>query len=151
MGARRTTAPLDGISPAERRYKPRRLLRTAVAAAAALWGAVLVLLVRDPSSDPRSVLGAALFATFFLAFSFVYAATWIAVTGEGIVASTPFRRRPVPFEDIVEIRVIDGLAGRVYAVFTRRGLVHFTSLFARHRELFELLLDRAALGPRASM
>jgi hypothetical protein len=56
----------------------------------------------------------------------------------------------VPFEDILQIVVRDGLGGRVYAVFTRRGLVQFTSLTARHRELFETLLERAALSPRSA-
>ena len=96
----------------------------------------------------RALAGATAFAAFFIAFSFVYGRTWIAVTPEGIVAATPFRVRPVAFDDILEIVVQDGLAGRVYAVFTRRGLVQFTSLFARHRELFELLQERAGLQPR---
>ena len=44
--------------------------------------------------------------------------------------------------------VRDGLGGRVYAVFTRRGIVQFTSLFGRHRELFETLIERSELAPR---
>jgi hypothetical protein len=67
------------------------------------------------------------------------------VTPDGIVAATALRRRPVRFEEILEIVVQDGLGGRVYAVLTRRGLVRFTSLFARHAELFETLLERAGL------
>ncbi|BDG06175.1 hypothetical protein [Anaeromyxobacter oryzae] len=133
-----------------RTFRTRLLLRLAVGAAAALWAGVLGLVVGLPGAEPQTVLGAAGFVAFFLAFSFVYGRTWIAVLPEGIVAATPFRIRPVRFEDIVEIVVQDGLAGRVYAVFTRRGTVQFTSLFAHHRELFELLLERAQLTPRST-
>ncbi len=127
-------------------FRTRLPLRIAVGLAAAFWGAVLVLLVRLPGAEPRSLAGAAAFAAFFLAFTVVYGRTSITVTDEGIVAATPFRRRPVRFDDILRIVVQDGLGGRVYAVVTRRGLVRFTSLFARHRELFELLLERAHLA-----
>ncbi|MFY3745188.1 hypothetical protein ACOQFB_14840 [Anaeromyxobacter sp. Red801] len=133
---------------AARTYRTRLPLRIAVAAAAALWAGVLVVLLAAPGSEARSVLSAGAFVAFFLAFTFVYRKTWIAVTPDGIVAATPLRIRPVRFDEIVEIVVQDGLAGRVYAVFTRRGLVQFTSLFARHRELFELLLERAQLQRR---
>jgi hypothetical protein len=131
-----------------RTYKTRLPLRIAVAAAAVFWAAVLIVLLGAPGAEPRAVLSATAFVTFFVAFSFVYGRTSITVMPDGIVAATPFRRRPVRFEDILEIVVRDGLGGRVYAVVTRRGLVHFTSLFSRHRELFELLLDRAELKPR---
>jgi hypothetical protein len=129
-------------------YRTRLPLRIAVGLAAAFWAGVLLVLVRAPGADARAVGSASAFLAFFLAFSVVYGWTSITVTSEGIVAASPFRRRPVRFEEILEIVVQDGLAGRVYAVFTRRGLVQFTSLFARHRELFEVLLDRAGLQPR---
>jgi len=35
----------------------------------------------------------------------------------------------------------------VYAVRLRGQLVHFTSFFAQHRRLMELLVDRAGLAP----
>jgi hypothetical protein len=132
----------------ERTYRTRPSLRIAVGAAGAFWAGTLVVLLRAPEAPPQAVLGAAAFASFFLACSIVYAGSSITVTGEGIVAASPLRRRPVPFDDILEIVVRDGLGGRVYAIFTRRGLVQFTSLFGRHRELFETLLERSGLGPR---
>jgi len=131
-------------------YKTRLPVRLAVGFAGVLWTAVLVVLLLTPGAEAHAILGAAAFVAFFAGFTFVYVRTSITVTAEGIVASSPLRgRRPVPFQDIVEIVVEDGLVGRVYAVFTRGGLVHFTSLFARHRELFELLRERAELVPRA--
>ena len=129
-------------------YRTRLPLRIAVALATAFWGSVLLLLLRLPGADFRSLAGAAAFATFFACFTLVYGRTSITVTRDGIVAATPFRRRPVRFEDILQIVVQDGLGGRVYAVLTRRGPVRFTSLFARHRELFETLLERARLAPQ---
>ncbi len=131
-----------------RTYRMRLSLRVAVALAAAFWAAVAVALLRAPGAPAAAVLGAAAFAAFFVASSVVYGRSSITVTRDGIVAASPLRRRPVAFDEILEIIVRDGLGGRVYAVFTRRGLVQFTSLFARHRELFETLLERSALSPR---
>ena len=131
---------------AARTYRTRLALRIAVASAATFWAAVLAVLVRIPATEAQAVLGAAAFTAFFASFSFVYGRTSITVTTDGIVAATPFRVRPVRFEEILRVTVQDGLAGRVYAVVTRRGLVQFTSLFARHRELFETILERARLA-----
>ena len=64
----------------------------------------------------------------------------------GLVAASPFRVRPVPFEDIERIVVRDGPAGRLYAVVTRRGLIRFSSLLDHHRELFEVLREQAGLA-----
>jgi hypothetical protein len=131
-----------------RTYRTRLSLRLAVALAAAFWAGMLTVLVRAPGTPASAVVGAAGFALFFVASYVLYARSSITVTPDGIVAASPLRRRPVPFDEIVEIVVRDGLGGRVYAVFTRRGLVQFTSLFGRHRELFETLLERSSLAPR---
>lgn len=133
---------------AARIYRTLLPLRIAVAVATAFWAGVLVTLVRMGASDLRTLFTAGGFVAFFLVFTVVYGRTSITVTRDGIVAASPFRRRPVPFEEILEVVVEDQLLGRVYAVVTRRGLVHFTSLFARHRELFETLLERAQLQRR---
>ncbi len=133
---------------AARIYKTRLPLRIAVATAGTFWFGVLVVLLGAPGAEPRAVLGATLFLAFFAVFTVLYARTSITVTDDGIVAATPFSRRPVRYEEIREIIVQDGLGGRVYALFTQRGRVQFTSLFARHRELFELLLERADLSPQ---
>lgn len=133
-----------------RTYRMRLSLRVAVALAAAFWAAVAIALLRAPGTPPAAVLASAAFAAFFVVSSVVYARSAITVTRDGIVAASPLRRRPVPFDDILQIVVRDGLGGRVYAVFTRRGLVQFTSLFARHRELFETLLDRSELSARSA-
>ena len=130
-------------------YRTRLPVRLAVGIAGLFWAAVLTALLLSPGAEPRAILGAGAFVAFFAGFTFVYLRSSITVTGEGIVSATAFRRRPVRFQDIVEIVVQDGLGGRVYAVFTRAGMVQFTSLYARHRELFELLRERADLERRA--
>ncbi len=123
-------------------------LRLAVVAAAGFWAAAFAVLLRAPGTSAGLVFGAAALVAFFLGSAIVYGRTSITVTGEGIVAATPVRRRPVRYDEIVRVVVRDGMGGRVYAVLTRRGPVHFTSMLARHRELFELILERAALEPR---
>jgi hypothetical protein len=131
-----------------RTFRTRLALRVAVLLAAALWGGVLVVLLGAPAAaEPQAVLGAAAFLAFFAGFSFAYGRTWIAITPGGVVAATPFHVRPVPFGDIQRIVVRDGLAGRAYAVVTRRGLIHFSSILEHHRELFETLLQRTGLSP----
>jgi hypothetical protein len=133
-----------------RTYRTRPALRLAVALAGAFWGVTFAVLVRAPGVPASAALAAAAFAALFASAYALYARWSITVTRDGIVAASPLRRRAVPFDDILQIVVRDGLGGRVYAVFTRRGLVQFTSLFARHRELFETLLERAALSPRVA-
>lgn len=135
------------VEPA-RTYRTWLALRIACVLAALFWAGMSVAVLRAPGAGLGAALTAAGFSTFFLASYLLYARTWIAVGSSGIVASSPLRRRPVPFEDILQIVVRDGLAGRVYAVFTRRGLVQFTSLTARHRELFETLVERSRLTAR---
>ena len=129
-------------------YRVRLPLRIAVVLAACVWAAALLLLLRTPGADGRLVLGSAALALFFAASAIVYGRTSITVTPEGIVATSAFRRRPVAWDDILQVVVREGLGGREYAVMTRRGPVHFTSLIARHRDLFELLLERVGPGAR---
>jgi hypothetical protein len=130
-----------------RKFRTRLPLRIAVLLAATLWAGVLAALLQAPAAaEPQAVLGAAAFLLFFAGFSFAYGRTWIAVTPGGLVSATPFHVRPVPFGEIERIVVRDGLAGRAYAVVTRRGQVRFTSLLEHHGELFETLLERTGLS-----
>jgi hypothetical protein len=131
-----------------RTYRTRLSLRVAVALAAVFWAGMLVAVIRLPGGGASAAFAAGGFTAFFVASYVLYARSSITVTRDGIVAASPLRRRPVPYADILEIVVRDGLGGRVYAVFTRRGIVQFTSLFGRHRELFETLLERSELAPR---
>jgi hypothetical protein len=131
-----------------RTYRTRRSLRIAVALGALFWAGMMVAVLSLPGARALPAAGAAGFAGFFVWSYLLYARTWISLGPRGLVSSTLRGRRPVPFEDILEIIVRDGLGGRVVAVVTRRGLVHFTSLLERHRELLETLLERTDLAPR---
>ena len=131
-----------------RTYRTRLALRIACALAALFWAGMAAAVVRAHAADWSIALASAGFSAFFVGSYLLYARTWIAVGPLGIVAASPLRRRPVAFEDILQIVVRDGIAGRVYAVSTRRGLVLFTSLTANHRELFETLIERSRLAPR---
>lgn len=130
-----------------RTFRTRLLLRVAIWSAGVLWALVLGALVLHPGAGPEPILSAAAFVAFFAAFGFVHGRTWIAVTAEGIVASSPRRVVRVAFAEIERIVVHEGAAGRLYALSTRHGPVRFTSLLARHRELFALLVERAELAP----
>jgi hypothetical protein len=136
------------VAPA-RTYRIRLGLRLACAAAALFWAGMFAAVVRAPGAGLAPAAGAAGFAVFFVWSYLLYARTWIAVGPRGIVAASPLRRRPVAFDDILQIVVCDGPGGRLYSVMTRRGLVRFTSLVARHQELFETLVARSGLSAQA--
>jgi hypothetical protein len=127
-------------------YRTRLDLRLAVTAAAVLWAAALTVLVQNLEQvQPRVLLGAAGFLAFFAVFSAYYGRLGVTVKPEGIVVSRFFGAVPVRYEEIVRIEVRQGFAGTLYQVRTRRGPIQFTSVLARHRELFDLLRQRAGL------
>lgn len=130
-----------------RTYRTHLFLRLAVAAAAVLWAAAAVALAKVPDTAPGLVAGAAAMSAFFVASWIAYQATAIRVTPGGVVVLSPLRRRRVAFEDVLQVIVRDGPAGRAYDVLTRRGTFRFSWLVARHRELLETLLERAGLDP----
>lgn len=129
-----------------RTYRTRRSLRVAVALAALFWAGMALAALRA-GAGWGAAAGAAGFAAFFAGAYALYARTWISVGPRGIVSSSLLARRLVPFEDVLQIVVRDGLGGRVVALFTRRGLVQFTSFLERHRDLLEELLERTRLEP----
>jgi hypothetical protein len=69
----------------------------------------------------------------------------VEVRPDGLVFRSVFRQLRVTWDEILKVEVRVGLAGTLYAVLTRRGLVQFSSLLARHRELCQLMLERAGL------
>jgi hypothetical protein len=123
-------------------------LRVALWAAAGFWAGAFAVLAKAPGTRALLVVASAALVAFFVASAIIYGRTFITVTPEGIVAATPFKTRPVRYDDILRVVVRDGVGGRVYALLTRRGPIHFTSMFSRHRELAELILERAALRPQ---
>ncbi len=128
-----------------RTYRTLLWLRFALLAAAVFWASVLAALAHFPGAPFGSVLSALAFLAFFVVFGLHYGRMAIVVTREGIVFRSFFRRVPVRWDEILKVEVRPGLPGTLYAVLTRRGLVQFSSLLARHRELFQVLLERAGL------
>ncbi len=130
-----------------RTYRTRLSLRLAMTAAAAFWAVVVGALAHFPGAPFGTVLSAVAFLAFFVVAGAHYDRMAIVVTPDGVLFRSFFRRVPVRWDDILRVEVHPGLAGTLYAVATRRGLVQFTSLLARHRELFQVMLERARLAP----
>jgi hypothetical protein len=114
--------------------------------AAVFWASVLAALAHLPGAPFGSVLSAVAFLAFFVVFGAHYGRMAVVVTQECVVFCSFFRRVRVSWDEILKVEVRPGLAGTLYAVLTRRGLIQFSSLLARHREVFQLLLDGARLA-----
>lgn len=131
---------------AARTFKTRLALRIAVFAAAVFWAVILVLLSQYPGVTAKTFLSAAAFLVFFVLFTAHYEGFAITVTPDGVVLGSLWKRIGVRFEDIVKVEVQPGLAGTMYAILTRQGLIRFTSLIAGHRELIDQILSKANLA-----
>ena len=112
-----------------------------------LWAAALALVATHPETGLRSAFIALGFLVFFVGSIAHYELTAIEVDSEGMVVRGAFRQLHVRFDEIENLVIQRSLAGTLYAVLTRRGLVRFSSLFGGHRELADLLLDRSGLVP----
>ena len=130
---------------ARRTFRARLSFRLALAAAAAVWAVAVGALALFPGAPGSSVVSALAFLVFFVAYSAHYGRMAVEVTPDGVVFRSVFRRLQVTWNEILKVEVRVGLAGTLYAVLTRRGLVQFSSLLSRHRELCQLMLDRAGL------
>lgn len=133
----------DGVAP--RTYRTRLSLRLALTAAAAVWAVALFALAWFPEAPATSVAAALAFLAFFVAYAVHYARVAVEVRSDGVVFRSSFKQVSVGWDEILKVEVRAGFAGTLYAVMTRRGLVQFSSLLARHRELCDLMLDRAGL------
>jgi len=130
-----------------RMFRMRLWLRLVVIAAAASWAAVAAYVIRLAGAGAPAALAALAFVCFFGGFAALYDRVAVTVTPDGFVFRTLFRRVQVRPEEILNVRVVRAIGGTLYAVLTRRGLFRFSSLFAQHRELLELLVQRARLRP----
>jgi hypothetical protein len=131
----------------KRTFRTRLSLRLAVVVAAGLWAAALALVAANPETGLRSAIIALGFLIFFIGSIAHYELTAIEVGSDGMVVRGAFRNVHVRFDEIQNLVIHRSLAGTLYAVLTRRGLVRFSSLFGGHRELADLLLDRTGLVP----
>ncbi len=134
---------------AARTYRTRLWLRVAVLGGVALWTAVAAFVLGHPQAGAPVGVAALAFVAFFAAYAALYDRTAVFVTAEGFVFRSLFRSVRVRSEEILGVRVVHALGATTYAVRTPRGLLRFTSLLARHRELLGVLQERAGLARAA--
>ncbi|KFA90170.1 hypothetical protein Q664_29790 [Archangium violaceum Cb vi76] len=127
-------------------FRPHAVLAAIMGAATLLWLGVLLYLLRFDGVPVQTFLSAIFFVLFFAVSVTYYGRTRIIVDSGGITYRGMVRTRRFSFADINKVDVLPGPV-TVYAVRGKRGLVHFTSLFAHHRHLARLLVERAGLSP----
>lgn len=127
-------------------FRPRPILAALMAAASVIWIATLIYLFRFDGVPTKTFISAGFFIVFFAISLAYYARTAIVVDQSGITYRGIVRTRHFRFAEIMKVDVMPGPV-TVYAIRFRGSLVHFTSFFAQHRRLMELLVDRAGLAP----
>lgn len=127
-------------------FRPRPILAALMAAAGIVWIATLVYLFRFEGVPTKTFVSAGFFIVFFGISLAYYARTAIVVDQSGVTYRGIVRTQRFSFADILKVDVMPGPV-TVYAVRFRGKFVHFTSFFAQHRRLMELLVDRAGLAP----
>ncbi|RMG19925.1 MAG: PH domain-containing protein [Deltaproteobacteria bacterium] len=130
-------------------FRLRPLLKWIVAGAAQLWLFILALLLWQGEAIPvHTYLSALFFVALFTAVFVFYSGLTISVDRYGVTYRGLFSFRTYPFDSILKMEVHDGLSGRSYDVFTKRGMLHFSSFIQDHARLFDLIADRADLKRR---
>jgi hypothetical protein len=114
--------------------------------AALLWLFVLIYLLQFQGVPAKTFMSALFFVVFFAISLTYYARTAIVVDGGGVTYRGLMRTDYFPFRDILKVDILPGPV-TVYAVRGRGRGMHFTSFFAQHRRLMELLVERAGLSP----
>ncbi|QRK08008.1 PH domain-containing protein [Archangium violaceum] len=127
-------------------FRPHAVLAAIMGAATLLWLGVLVYLLRFEGVPVQTFLSAVFFVLFFGVSVTYYGRTRIVVDAGGMTYRGLVRTRRFSFADIRKVEVLPGPV-TVYAVRGSRGFVHFTSLFAHHRHLAHLLIERSGLTP----
>jgi hypothetical protein len=122
------------------------VLAALMAGAWLLWGSVLLYLLQFDGVPAKTFFSAAFFVVFFAISLVYYVRTAIFVDASGITYRGMMRTKRFTFADIRKVDVMPGPV-TVYAIRGTNALVHFTSFFAHHRRLMELLVERAGLAP----
>jgi len=140
MSASAESPPASGTERRVFRYS--LLIRVPVFVASAFWAAMLVLLHLGGETRVQVYAGVVFFLVFFVVFHALYWRTVIVVGPEGLRYQGPLRRLTVPWSEVRVVRVYRGLF-REYEVGTARGRFGFTGFLRGHRELLELIQQRA--------
>jgi hypothetical protein len=138
----------DVVQAVEETFRPRALLRHVVLLALALWFNVLLALVRHPGAPDKAFLGAFFFIALFSSCWLYYHHLAIAISGELLICRGFLRDRGMRLDDILHVDVHPGPLGTTYDVIGRGGFVRFSSLFADHKRLLELIVNRAHLDQK---
>jgi hypothetical protein len=120
-----------------------------MACAGSLWLWVLVVLLQFDGVPLRTFLATVFFIVFFAVSLAYYARTAIFVDARGVTYRGVVKTLRIGFEDIRKLDVLPGLV-TVYSIRGKGPGMHFTSFFAQHRRLMELVVSRAGLAPSAA-
>jgi hypothetical protein len=127
-------------------FRPRRVLAAFMIAAGVLWVGVLVYLLRFQEVPLRTWLSTAFFVVFFSVAATYYARTAVILDAAGVTFRGMIRTQRLRYAEIRKVDILPGPV-TVYSVRGPRQLWHFTSFFAKHQHLVDLLVERAGLGP----
>ncbi len=127
-------------------FRPRGVFAAAMAAAGALWVAVLAYLLTFENVPAKTFLSTVFFVVFFVVSLIYYVRTAIYVDAGGVTYRGMVRTLHFSFTDIRKLDVLPGPV-TVYAIRGKDRLIHFTSFFKHHQRLMELLVERAHLAP----
>lgn len=125
-------------------FRPRKGFAVAMGAAGTLWALVLFYLFQFDGVPWRTFCSAGFFVAFFALSVAYYGRTAIYVDSMGVTYRGIVRTQRFSFQDIRKVHVLPGPV-TVYSVRARGCGIHFTSFFNRHRQLMELLVERAGL------
>lgn len=130
-----------------KRYRPRTVLKLALAAAGVFWAVCFLGFFRAPELvSPWTHWGCLGLSAFFFVTWLYFARLRIDVDQGGIRYRGLRSTMNVAFADVLKVSVVPTLLmQRVYLVITRKGVLLFSSHFKGHRELCALLLERAGL------
>lgn len=123
-------------------FRPHPGLGVLMALAAVFWLSVLAFLARNPDMPAKAWVSTIFFLTLFVSSVFYYLRTTIVVTGEDVTYQGLISLQKLSFSEIDRVKVLPGLI-TVYTVQAGRKSISFTSFFTRHKELAELLRQRA--------
>jgi len=140
---------MEGLRQRPEIFRPRRLLAGLMTAAGLLWLAVVIYLLQFRGVPLKTFGSALFFVCFFLFAAVYYVRTAVIVDSAGVTFRGMLRTQRLGFGDIRKVDVLPGPV-TVYSVRGPGRLFHFTSFFARHRHLVNLLVERAGLSPHAS-
>lgn len=116
--------------------------------AGGLWVVVLLYLLQFQGVPPRTFLSTGFFIAFFALSVAYYGRTAIFVDAAGFTYRGIVRTRRFSFRDIRKVHVLPGPV-TVYSVRAAGSGIHFTSFFAHHRRLLQLLVEQAGLAASA--